>query len=66
MKYFKRIADGIDTGPFLAEIAANYELWFADTSRQEKIITQRETQAIIFSSLARAMRNLDAHLVPGD
>ena len=52
MKYFKLIRDGIDTGPFLAEIAANCELWLADTSRQEKIVTQRETQAITLRSHA--------------
>jgi hypothetical protein len=52
MKYFKLVRSGIDTGPFLTEIAANYELWWADTSRQEKIVTQRETQAITLRSHA--------------
>jgi aspartyl/asparaginyl beta-hydroxylase len=52
VKYFKLVGSGIDTAPFLAEIAANAELWFADTSRQEKIVTQRETQAITLRSHA--------------
>lgn len=52
MKYFERIAAGIDTSPFLAEIAANSELWDLDASRQQKIVTQRETQAITLRSHA--------------
>lgn len=52
MKYFERIAEGIDTSPFLAEIAANSELWDADATRQQAIVTQRETQAITLRSHA--------------
>ena len=52
MKYFERIAEGIDTSPFLAELAANSELWDVDASRQEKIVTQRETRAITLRSHA--------------
>jgi hypothetical protein len=52
MKYFEKIAQGIDTSPFLAEIAANSELWDFDASRQQKIVTQRETQAITLRSHA--------------
>ena len=52
MKHFELITDGIDTGPYLAEIAANSELWDEDTSRQEKIVTQRETRTITLRSHA--------------
>jgi aspartyl/asparaginyl beta-hydroxylase len=52
MKHFKLIQDGIDTRPYLDEISANAELWSMDTSRQEKIVTQRETQAITLRSHA--------------
>jgi len=52
VKYFERVAQGIDTAPFLAEIEANAELWLVDASRQEKIVTQRETQSITLRSHA--------------
>jgi Aspartyl/Asparaginyl beta-hydroxylase len=52
MKHFERVADGIDTKPFLDEIAANSDLWLVDASRQEKISTQRETQTITLRSHA--------------
>jgi hypothetical protein len=46
MQHFKLRTRGIDTRPYLDEIEANPQLWAADTTRQEKIVTQRETQAI--------------------
>jgi len=46
MEHFKLIADGIDTKPYLEEIEANFELWNVDTSRQEAVPKQRETQTI--------------------
>lgn len=46
MRYLKRVTAGIDVGPLREEIEANSELWYVDTSRQEKISTQRETFAI--------------------
>ena len=46
MRYLKRVAEGIDVSRLLEEIEANHELWFVDTSRQEKISIQRETHAI--------------------
>ncbi len=52
MQHFERVAEGIDTGPFTEEIAANSELWSVDTSRQEKITTQRETETITLRSHA--------------
>ena len=41
--HFTRIAEGVDTGPLLAELDADPELWFADTSRQRKVRCQRNT-----------------------
>ena len=52
MKHFKLIQEGIDTRPYLDEIEANAELWSMDTSRQEKIVTQRETRTITLRSHA--------------
>jgi len=52
MKYLKLIADDIDVSSILAEIAANSELWYVDTSRQERISKQRETHAITLRSHA--------------
>jgi len=52
MQHFEMIRDGIDTRPILAEIEANAELWSLDTSRQEKITTQRETETITLRSHA--------------
>lgn len=52
MKYLKLVTSGIDVSPFLAEITANSELWYADTSRQERVAKQRETQAITLRSHA--------------
>jgi hypothetical protein len=52
LQHFKLIAEGIDTRPYLAEIEANSELWSMDTSRQEKITTQRETETITLRSHA--------------
>lgn len=46
MKHLKLIEKGIDVKPFLREIENNAELWFLDTSRQDKIAVQRETHAI--------------------
>ena len=61
MKYFARIAEGIDTLPYLAEIEANAELWDVDSSRQEKIVTQRETQTITLRSHAN-QANIDTRV----
>jgi hypothetical protein len=46
MKHLKLIAKNIDVRPLLDEIEANSEQWYIDTSRQEKIPVQRETNAI--------------------
>ena len=43
MKHFTRLAEGVETGPLLAELDADPEQWFADTSRQRKVRCQRNT-----------------------
>lgn len=43
---FVRIATGIDVTPFLSELAADPEMWLANTSRQRKVGCQRDTQNI--------------------
>lgn len=43
MLHFARIAEGVDTGPLLAELDAEPEMWLADTSRQRKVRCQRNT-----------------------
>ena len=43
MAHFTRLAEGVETGPLLAELDADPELWFADTSRQRKVRCQRNT-----------------------
>ena len=50
MPHFIRIAEGVDTGPLLAELAAEPELWLADTSRQRKVRCQRNTVNIFLRS----------------
>ena len=46
LKHFTRIADSVDVSPFLAELDAAPEMWFANTSRQRKIRCQRNTRNI--------------------
>ncbi len=43
MQHFTRIAEGVNTGPLLAELDAEPEMWLADTSRQRKVRCQRNT-----------------------
>ena len=43
MQHFTRIAEGVDTRPLLAELDAEPDMWFADTSRQRKVRCQRNT-----------------------
>ena len=52
MKYLKLVTNDIDVSPFLDEIEAHSELWYVDTSRQERISKQRETHAIALRSHA--------------
>ena len=44
--YFTRVACGIDIVPLVSELAAEPEMWMADTSRQRKVRCQRDTQNI--------------------
>jgi len=46
MKNFRLEAKDLPVDELLAEITANYECWFIDTTRQESIDKQRETHAI--------------------
>ena len=41
--HFTRLAKGIDIQPFLGEVDAVPDMWFADTSRQRKVRCQRNT-----------------------
>ena len=43
MRHFTRLAQGVDTEPFLAELDADPGMWLADTSRQRKVRCQRNT-----------------------
>lgn len=52
MKHFKLVGVGIDVTPYLEEISANSKLWSMDTSRQDHIVKQRETQAMTLRSHA--------------
>lgn len=43
---FTRIAEGINVAPFLSELDAAPEMWLANTSRQQNVRCQRDTQNI--------------------
>ena len=67
MKYFNLLRSDIDLGPFLAEIALQEALWLKDTSRQDKIFAQRDTNTIFLSSPKRrpdiqVNENQESHL----
>lgn len=55
MQYFKRIREGVDPAPFLAEIAALDDAWAQVTGRQDKIAVQREALAIPLRGLRKSM-----------
>jgi len=59
MKFFRRIRAGIDVAPLLQEIAQNDGAWLADTSRQDNIQVQRDTNTIF---LKRAVRRPDLNI----
>lgn len=54
MKHFRKIRTGIDTAPFLAEIAGLDDAWARATGRQDKIRVQREALAIPLRGLRRS------------
>src|ERR1700689_4412702 len=53
MKYFKLIRSGIDVTPLLEEVYAKEQAWLLNTSRQDKIQVQRDTNTIFISSAVR-------------
>jgi outer membrane protein assembly factor BamB/orotate phosphoribosyltransferase len=53
MKFFKLIRSGIDVAPLLEEIESQEQAWLMNTSRQEKIRVQRDTNAIFISGAVR-------------
>ena len=50
MDYFKLILSGIDVAPLLEEVYAQEQAWLLNTSRQDKIRVQRETNTIFLSA----------------
>lgn len=50
MKYFRLIRSGIEVAPLLAEVYSQEQAWLLNTSRQEKIQVQRDTNTIFISS----------------
>jgi hypothetical protein len=46
MKFFRRVGSGIDVAPLLMEIQTQEGAWLANTSRQDKIRVQRDTNTI--------------------
>lgn len=52
MKYFKLIRSGIDVAPLLEEVRSQEQAWQLNTSRQDKIRVQRDTNTIFLSSPA--------------
>jgi aspartyl/asparaginyl beta-hydroxylase (cupin superfamily) len=50
MKYFKLIRSGIDVAPLLEEVRSQEQAWLLNTSRQDKIWVQRDTNTIFISS----------------
>jgi outer membrane protein assembly factor BamB/orotate phosphoribosyltransferase len=49
MKYFKLIRSGIDVAPLLEEVSLQEQAWLLNTSRQDKIRVQRDTNTIFIS-----------------
>ncbi len=59
MKYFKLIRSGIDVAPLLEELRSQEDAWLIDTSRQDKIRVQRDTNTIFLSD---AVHRPDLHI----
>src|SRR5580658_5400239 len=49
MKYFKLIRSRIDVAPLLEEVYSQEQAWLLNTSRQDKIRVQRDTNTIFIS-----------------
>lgn len=46
MKFFRLIRANVDIAPLLAEVMQNEDAWYVDTTRQENIAVQRDTNTI--------------------
>ena len=53
MKFFRLIRSGIDVAPLIQEIRSQEEIWLRNTSRQDKIEAQRDTNTIFLRSAVR-------------
>ena len=53
MKFFRLVQSGIDVAPLLAEIQSHEHAWLANTSRQDNIQAQRDTNTIFICSPVR-------------
>ncbi len=53
MQFFQLVRSGIDIAPLLEEVQAQSDAWLANTSRQEKIAVQRETNTIFIRSASK-------------
>src|SRR5271165_4609321 len=49
MKYFKLIRSGVEVAPLLEEVQSQEQAWLLNTSRQDKIRVQRDTNTIFLS-----------------
>jgi outer membrane protein assembly factor BamB/orotate phosphoribosyltransferase len=49
MKYFKLVRSGVDVAPLLEEVRSQEQAWLLNTSRQDKIRVQRDTNTIFLS-----------------
>src|SRR5580658_707820 len=60
MKYFKLIRSRIDVAPLLEEVYSQEQAWLLNTSRQDKIRVQRDTNTIFISGpVARSDLNVN-------
>src|ERR1700733_6175915 len=50
MKYFRLSRSGVDIGPLLEEVRTQEQAWLLNTSRQDKIRVQRDTNTIFLSA----------------
>ncbi len=53
LRHFELVERDIDIAPMLAELGSDASLWLRDTSRQDKVRVQRETNAIFLRSAAK-------------
>jgi orotate phosphoribosyltransferase len=53
VRFFRQIKSGIDVEPLLDEIRANEGAWLQNTSRQDKVSAQRDTNTIFLRTAAK-------------